>query len=202
MNNTTLFDGVYYINLKYRIDRKKQIEKELNNFHIKYERFDAIKHDIGIIGCGLSHLAVLEKAKELNLKNVLIFEDDFKFIVDENTFWNEMNKFFNKNIDYDVVFPSYNLLESQPYDDQLFKVLNSQSASCYIVNGKYLDKLINTMKEGVLLLKQTGEHWNYANDQYWKKLQPNDNWYAFNIRIGKQRTSYSDCANTIMEYNC
>jgi hypothetical protein len=39
--NTTLFDGVYYINLKHRLDRKEQIEKELNNFHIKYERFDA-----------------------------------------------------------------------------------------------------------------------------------------------------------------
>ena len=71
MNNTTLFDGVYYINLKYRPDRKEQIEKELNNFNIKYERFDAIKHDIGIIGCGLSHLAVLEKAKELG-RNIKI----------------------------------------------------------------------------------------------------------------------------------
>jgi thiol:disulfide interchange protein DsbD len=73
--NTTLFDGVYYINLKHRLDRKEQIEKELNNFHIKYERFDAIRHNIGIIGCGLSHLAVLEKAKELAKlegKNILL----------------------------------------------------------------------------------------------------------------------------------
>ena len=202
MVNNQLFGGVYYINLEHRIDRKDECEKELDNVNIIYERFNAIKHDVGIIGCGLSHLAVLQKAKELNLKNVLIFEDDFTFLVDKNIFWEEMNKFFSSNIDYDVLFLSYNLIESQPYNEQLFKVLSSQSASGYIVNNKYFDKLISLMKEGNILLQHTEQHWNYANDQYWKKLQPVDNWYGFNIRMGKQRKSYSDCAGQIFEYNC
>ena len=43
-------------------------------------RFDAIKEDIGAIGCSKSHLEVLNIARKNNLPYVLICEDDIKFL--------------------------------------------------------------------------------------------------------------------------
>jgi glycosyl transferase family 25 len=198
----TLFGGVFYINLEHRTDRRQEIESELNKMEMLYERFNAISYNPPGIGCSLSHLNVLKIAKAKNLKNVLILEDDFEFLVDKTRFWDEINTFFNKNIDYDVLLLSYNLFNSRPFDSQLFRVLDSQTASGYLVNSKYYDTLIDNIERGVDLFKQTGQHWFYQNDQYWKILQPIGNWYGFNTRIGKQRKSFSDLGNCIVDYNC
>ena len=72
MVNNQLFGGVYYINLEHRIDRKDECEKELDNVNIIYERFNAIKHDIGIIGCGLSGVVCAERFANILNKKVLI----------------------------------------------------------------------------------------------------------------------------------
>ena len=53
-------DKIIYINLNKRTDRRIQIEAELNDYDLKYERFEAIETPgFGILGCGLSHLQVL-----------------------------------------------------------------------------------------------------------------------------------------------
>ena len=199
--NNELFGGVFYINLDHRKDRRNQIESELNKMNLKYNRFNAIKHKIGIIGCGLSHLNLLKEAKKRNLKNILIFEDDFQFIVDKKTFWEKMNNFFNKNIDYDVLLIGYNMKNSEPYDDELLKVLNSQTTSAYLVNNKFYDTLIENWEEGNKLLEETNDREKYSLDIYWKRLQPNNNWYAFKQRLGIQRESYSDIEKTNVKYD-
>lgn len=77
---STNIDKIIYINLNKRIDRRTDIEKDLNDFNLEYERFEAIETPgFGILGCGQSHLAVLKLAKERGYKNILIFEDDFTF---------------------------------------------------------------------------------------------------------------------------
>ena len=57
--------NVFYINLKHRTDRKKSVENELNTLGWKYERFEAIKLVNGRVGCSMSHLKLLEKAKRV-----------------------------------------------------------------------------------------------------------------------------------------
>jgi hypothetical protein len=98
---------------------------------------------------------------------------------------------------------SYNLEE---YDltnyDFLLKILKVQSASGYIVNENYYDKLIDLYEWAMPLLDQTKEHWNYANDQVWKRFQKDDLWYCFKTRIGRQRDGFSDNANCFISYNC
>lgn len=198
--NNELFGGVFYINLDHRTDRREQIEGELNKLGLKYERFSAIKRDHGPVGCGLSHLAVLKIAKERNLKNVFIFEDDLQLIVEPSTFWTEMNKFFSSNIEYDVLFSSYNMYKSAPFNDIVRKVLDTQTASSYIVNNHYYDTLINLWEYALPLLESTRD-WHYTIDTIWKKLQPDNNWYAFNVRMGKQRPSYSDNEKIFADYS-
>jgi GR25 family glycosyltransferase involved in LPS biosynthesis len=194
---------IIYINLKKRTDRKIQIETELNNFDLSYERFEAIETNNGIVGCGFSHLNVLKLARDNGYENILILEDDFTFLVSKEEFERQLTDFFNLQINYDVCMLSYNLIRhiTTPYNC-ILKVLEVQTASGYIVNKKYYSKLIDLYEVAIPLLEQTGQHWIYANDQIWKQYQEKDNWYCFSTRIGKQISGYSDTGNCYYDYNC
>lgn len=197
-------DKIFYINLEKRTDRKEQIENQLNNFGLEYERFNAIyMPGYGDVGCALSHLEVLRIAKERNYKNILILEDDFEFLVDKNTFESLLNEFYSKNINYDVLFLSYNVIRGTETEYNFIeKGLEVQTASGYIVNSHYYDKLINLLEYSCPILQSTRKHWIYANDQIWKQFQEKDNWYYFIPRIGKQSDGYSNLAGRFVSYNC
>ena len=196
-------DKIFYINLNKRTDRRLEIENELNNFGLSFERFEATEtSDFGIYGCGLSHLGVLKISKERGYKNVLILEDDFQFLVSKEVFEDNLKTFFENNIDYNVCMLSYDLHESVICDNlNVNKVLFAQTASGYIINSNYYDKLIELYEWAMPLLISTKEHWIYANDIVWKDYQKNDNWYCFKIRIGKQRSGYSDNVKCYHDYN-
>jgi len=199
---TEYIDKIIYINLAKRTDRKELIEQELDKFELKYERFEAIEtQDFGILGCGLSHLSVLKIAKERGYKNILIMEDDFIFLVEKEEFKSNLNKFFQQKVDYNVCMISYNLLKKEESEyNFLWKSLDVQTASGYLVNSNYYDTLINLYQEAFPLLESTKAHWLYANDQVWKPLQLKDKWYCFKKRIGKQRPSFSDNTNSFANY--
>lgn len=206
-NISEYIDKIIYINLENRLERKKEIEEELNKFGLTYERFNAISTpNFGTLGCGLSHLSILKMAKDNKWKNILIFEDDFMFLVDREEFEKNINLLFDiyNPVDFDICMLSYNLQKSEPSIKYSFlnKVLEVQTASGYIVNEKMYDKLIELYEWAMPLLESTKQHWVYSNDQIWKKLQPSSKWYSFTTRIGKQRPSYSDNSKTLSEYNC
>jgi glycosyl transferase family 25 len=195
-------DKIIYINLNKRTDRREEIESELNKFDLEYERFEAIETPShGILGCGKSHLSVLKLAKERNYKNILILEDDFMFLVSKEEFEKNLSDFFSLNLPFDVCMLSYNLIKLEELENNVVnKVIEVQTASGYIVNNHYYDKLIQLYEWALPLLEQTGHHWVYANDQIWKQCQPNDNWYYFKTRLGKQHPSYSDNTEKFEDY--
>jgi len=200
-------DKIIYINLDRREDRRIQIEEELKKMDIfdgKCERFSAIdRPGKGIVGCTYSHLAVFKYAKEQGYKNVLILEDDFTFLISKEEFENELTQFFEANIPYDVCMISYHLQKSETTEYPfLKKVLDAQTASGYIVNERFYDTLIELFEYAAPILDNTMQHWIYANDQIWKRLQPDNDWYCFTTRFGKQRSGYSDNSDKFMEYNC
>ena len=195
---------IIYINLEKRCDRRETIEGELNDFGLEYERYNAFETPgFGILGCGLSHLNVLKLAKERNYKNVLILEDDFTFLVTKEIFEQKLTDFFSLKIPFDVCMLGYNILQSEETTfDFIGKILEAQAPSAYIVNNHYYDKLINLYEDAMPKLQETREHWIYANDQIWKQLQKNDNWYYFLTRIGKQKDGFSDNSNCYVQYHC
>jgi glycosyl transferase family 25 len=197
-------DKIIYINLNKRTDRREQIEKELNDFGLYYERFEAIETPgFGSLGCGLSHLAVLKLAKERNYENILILEDDFTFLVSKEEFYKQLSEFFKLKLDYDTCFLSRSLQQFEALDNGIVnKILESSAASGYIVNKKYYNTLINLYEYAMPLLEKTRAHWIYANDQIWKQLQKKDNWYYFIKRIGKQAAGYSDNGECFVNYDC
>ena len=191
---------VLYINLDYRSDRRTQIEGELASVGLSGERFPAIRRQPGYIGCMESHLAALEYAKASGFQNVLLFEDDFQFIVDRSIFNKELTDFFNLEIPYDVLMISYNDLKPTPLNDVITKAIDVQTASGYLVHERFYEILIANWKHALPLLVQTDKHWLYSCDQSWKTLQPGSDWFCLKRRIGVQRSSYSDIANRVVHY--
>ena len=201
-NINKYIDKVIYVNLESRKDRKKEIENELNKYNIEYERFNAVATpDFGIVGCTQSHLEIFKLAKQKGYKNILIFEDDFMFIVSKEKLEEQIELLFNSSstsyCNFDICMLSYNLIKSKECTDYSFlkKVLEVQTTSGYIINESMYDKLIDLYTWTLPLLKNTRKHWIYSLDQIWKILQPISKWYCFDIRIGKQRPSYSDLVN-------
>jgi len=195
--------GAFYINLDSRQDRREQLEGELAKIGITgCERFPAIKRNPGILGCGYSHLGVLKEAKQRGYASVLIFEDDFEFLVDKDTFWRTMDSVTAdlSGANYDVIMLGYYVPKSVPHTANLMKVMEAQAPSAYIVHSRMYDRLISLYEWAMPLLQVTGEHWEYANDQVWKCLQPNSEWYATMLRIGRQRASFSDCNGAFANY--
>lgn len=185
---------IIYINLEQRVDRKEQIENELNAFGLTYERHNAFCNTQDGIGCAKSHLAVLKKAKTNGYKNVLILEDDFMFIVSKEEFNKNIALLFETPVDFDVCMIHYRLHNSSICQEHSFltTVNEATGAVAYIVNNSIYDRLIELYEHAVLLLEQTRQHWIYANDQIWKQLQPVTKWYCFTTRLGCQRPSFSD----------
>ena len=201
---TSNIEHIFYINLAHRTDRKSEIEHELENMGLshKAERFDAILMKPGPFGCGYSHIGALKLAKERGYKNILILEDDFMFIVNKETLETQFKLFFDCVKTYNVCMLSYNTMKSEdciyPF---LNKVIDSHTASGYLVNENFYDALIDNFETAMKNLKHGFEHWLYSIDQSWKILQPAALWYQFKTRIGKQRPSYSDICERDVSYN-
>jgi len=208
------YPHIFYINLDYRTDRREQIENELKHTPFTFERVCGIRTEPGIIGCGQSHLRCLEIAKERDLPWVWIMEDDFTFTICMDEVIDKLRQINKSPVSppIDVIMAAYYFdpeieslqtqVKTQKGDSvsYLMRAKNVQTASSYIVFSHYYDILIKNLKDGNKLLVDTGEHWNYANDQYWKLLQLKDNWVYTVPRFGIQRESYSDNCKIIMNY--
>lgn len=194
--------NTFYINLENRTDRKKLIEEELKNIGIVYQRFNAIKHEVGAIGCSLSHLEILENAHKNNLDHVLILEDDVKFL-DPELFKTQLNLFFSKHQDnWDVVlFAGNNMPPYSVIDETCIKVKRCQTTTAYLVNGHYISKLMNNVKKGVeKLIKAPERIFNFSIDKYWFILQNTDNWFLITPPSVVQRDGYSDIEKKHVSY--
>ena len=199
---------IFYINLDKREDRKEEFMREMEKIDWKAERFSGFYYEPpkGIVGCTKSHLEVLKLAKQRGYPNVLICEDDLEWLESKEVIKGELDKLFTNDVDFDVCFLAYNNQktdeEFSPKYDFLLKTLYCTTASCYLVNYHYYDKLIELYEIALPLLDRTMHHWIYANDQIWRILQERDKWFCFSKRLAKQRNGFSDNANRIVSYDC
>ena len=183
----------FYINCDHRIDRKQQVEAELEAIGINATRFNAIKTNNGRIGCTLSHLKLLEMAIENDWSHLLILEDDIQFL-NPTLFKIQFSEFLSLHDDWDVVlFAGNNIPPYFPIDNTCVKVTRCQTTTGYLVNGNYLKTLHDNIKEGLnKLMKNPQMHFYFAIDKYWFYLQQLNNWYLIIPLSVVQRESYSD----------
>jgi GR25 family glycosyltransferase involved in LPS biosynthesis len=188
--------------LEYIKDRNEHILNEIHKIctdDSKIHRIDAIKKDIGILGCVMSHIKALEYVLEHEWKTVLILEDDFTF--KSNNINEKIKLLFEHN--FDVGLLSHNFLKySDTNIEHIKKVLYSQTTSSYIIKREYISVLLQNMNEGMNDMKMNGKRHENCLDIHWTKLQPIHNWYATFPAIGYQYDNYSDIENINASYGC
>jgi len=194
--------NIYYINLESRVDRKKFIEKQMENLGLNVTRFNAIKHHIGAIGCSLSHLQLLKFAKEQNFDHILILEDDIHFLKPD-LFVSNIDNFLKNHKNFDVLLIAGNNVGNYTIiDKNCVKIQACQTTTGYLVKKHYFDKLINNFENGVNnLIKTPSLEKIYTIDQYWKSLQLIDTWYLLTPLCVSQKPNYSDIEKKRMNYN-
>jgi hypothetical protein len=195
-----IIDKILIINLKHRIDRKKNILEQINRFNISSDKIyfiDAVYNDNGIIGCALSHIKCIEYAISNNLKNILILEDDYCFCDNIELFNSNLFRFIFFNLDWHGILLSYSLFGPPVYlktnIDFIFKFYWSHSAASYILNNKIYYDMIKSIKDGLQKYNPIDWSWNYNKNDY--------NFYAIKDTIGFQYDSYSDIENTNVSYD-
>lgn len=193
-------DKVVYINLDRRTDRRKEIEEELERLGVPEEkrlRFPAIASPWGWVGCTRSHYEVVKMAKEAGWSHVWILEDDWMATVTPEEFHTSIAKLMSPTAPvWDVLMISSYVQASEEVPDCALvrRGFNIQTASSYIVKVAFYERLLENLGEAVRGAEAGGNHWDWINDQYWKRLQADRNtrWLYFSPALGKQRPSYSD----------
>jgi glycosyl transferase family 25 len=197
------FENTLFINLNERTDRLQHIQEEFKKIGITNAiRIEAIKMDIGAIGCGLSHIKSLNYAKQMNFETCFICEDDITFLK-ENILIENTERFFNKSLQWDVVVIGGN--NCPPYqiiDDSCCKISNCQTTTGYIVKKHYYDTLIENFTQSVYhLMREPNNTRQYALDIYWKSLQKKDNWFMILPPTVSQYENYSDIEKKNTNYH-
>jgi glycosyl transferase family 25 len=193
--------NIFYINLEHRVDRKEHVESQLESIGLKGTRFNAIKMENGAIGCSMSHLKLLQLALKSGLDHILIVEDDILFL-DPELFSSQLNLFFKEPKSWDVIlFAGNNMPPYEKFDDTCVKVSQCQTTTGYLVNGHYIEKLLNNVKMGLTnLIKEPESHVKYAIDRFWFSLQKTDNWFLITPLTVVQREDYSDIEKKVINY--
>ena len=197
-------DAIYYINLDSREARKTEFLEEMKKMGVpdeKVVRISAVsKPGQGDWGCSLSHLFTMEQFIDSHIDNCIVFEDDFVFTQDLETVNAEFREVFDNSINYDVVMLSANEVETKSTEHKYLKKVNdAQTTSGYMVTKYFAHILMQNYRDGAKLIEQSYKigksdalQGPFCIDQYWKRLQPQSNWYMFSPKLGVQRESYSD----------
>jgi hypothetical protein len=202
-------DGIIYINLEHRQDRKKALLAELARLEVPEEKIYPIDGVFDIFnghrGCAQSHIKALSLAKLLKLERCLVLEDDATFPYSKNTThqllnealaslpkgWNMLLLGGNVMIARETVYPP------------LKQVLYAQNAHAYIVHQDYIATLKTCFENSLALMEQDNDYSEsqskkHSIDHQWKSLQTKDFWFVGAL-IAQQRLSYSDITNTVYE---
>ena len=203
-------DCVYYINLDHRLDRRKQIESELDKLQVPNEKRVRISGvntpGFGILGCGLAHKKTIETFLASPHKTCLIFEDDFQFTADMDYVTFLLSAVFEQKISFDCIMLAGCILKIESTEFPfLQKVFDVHTASGYIITKDFAPVLLESYTESTKLLEETYKETgvktiSYHNDIWWKRYQPYYNWFILNPRVGEQRESFSDNLERDLRY--
>jgi len=199
MNNPfDYFENIYCINLDRRTDRWEQVQKEFESVGIlnRVHRFSAIESPDGRLGLIKSFLAIFKIAKNEKMKNILIFEDDVKFI---NNPLEHLQKSISQisDIKWSMFYLGANthekLIRVKP---NVCLLRNAFSAHAVAYSENLYDKIIHRF-ENTNSVKSMSD----INDVYFSSLQNDNIALVVNPIIATQRPSYSDLEKKVVDYS-
>jgi len=178
------FDKIFCVNLDSRPDRWETVQEEFDKIGVldKVERFSAITpspiesihtHGGGVIstgsnGCHLSHVSCIKYAKDNNFNNVLMFEDDVKFINWNPDTLTNATKSLN-GIDWNMFYlgGSYaKLHKSDMVAKNLMNVFKPLCTQSYAVSKKGFDAIL---ENGVIGYDFDNMELNIINEGKYRK---------------------------------
>lgn len=197
------FKNKFCINLDRRLDRWEECQKEFSKHKIEnVVRFSAtdgnpenlpnnmIRPPIkGNLGCTISHLKILKFAKENNMENIMVFEDDVVFMENFNEKFNEYFKQVPN--DWDMLYFCGNHQGGiKMINQNLGKIFGSYTAHSYIMNKKVFDLYISLL-----------EKLNDVVDVLYASKHKELNIYCFRPHLTYQRAGISDIQNSYQDYS-
>ena len=192
-----MFQNHVYINLDHRTDRNESMKTELSKIGIDNpNRFPAIKTEMGIVGCCLSHMRCIQEAMHKELDYICIFEDDI-IIKRPELLMRKVKKLINN--DWDCLLLSGNNFKPYVEYEDYIKVSKCFCLSSYIIKKHYYQRYLDNLNEGLKLLLQSGDR-QYSLDYYNHKLQREDTWYLLTPLCIYQKEDYSDIENRNVDY--
>jgi len=104
---------IFIINLEHRTDRRVAMQKRLSRIGWQANFFPAIRPEsaaafpsIGARGCFLSHLAVLNNARDASVQQLILLEDDVNFIPDFSDRWQKAMSALEAR-DWSIFYPAH-----------------------------------------------------------------------------------------------
>jgi glycosyl transferase family 25 len=203
----------YLINLPKRDDRRREALGEITDLNLNPQLVrvvDALYTPRnGVIGCAASHaFALCRFLFESDGPWCLVVEDDF-YVENKIEFKDKLTPLLTTQLQWDVLLLSSNVAvpTESTENPQVFRVINSQTASAYIVKREYAPILIkeffessNLISETFLRFKNRSANTFYASDIVWKSLQLKDRYLAFLPALVVQRESFSEIENRLVSY--
>ena len=172
--NTTK-QKAYVINLDERTDRWNKIQETFKNRPFNIERISGVKNEIGLLGCTMSFVKAVEKAKENNLPYILIMEDDCKPKDNLDTLWPTIKDWLEKNMDKWEIFIGGNTMYAFTNDTSSIKPLCKideniklyytvmSTAHFFCINSSVYDKYIDVKQ---YLTKELFQHDTHTSDRW------------------------------------
>jgi glycosyl transferase family 25 len=163
----------------------------------------------GAVGCARSHAnALCNFLLNSDADYCLVIEDDFE-CSDAKRFNNSINRLQQFERPWDVILLASNVaVPLEIYDGpDLYKVVNAQTTSSYLVRRKFAPELIKLFFDSAELLADSGgmlsnptANYLFAIDMRWKELQPKSKFLAFLPQISFQRDAFSEIENRSVSY--
>jgi GR25 family glycosyltransferase involved in LPS biosynthesis len=195
------FDGIVYINLSFRTDRKEKLLKEFAKLDLhehRYQRIEAYFDELnGTRGCALSHVGALNLAIEKGWNSILVLEDDCRFNKSNKEIEDYIEGFYSHfESNWDVFLLGTDvILSHKTTNPDYLRVIFSMRAHSYVVNGHYIEALRDLFYEAYKSMQQDIFYrtaMKKAIDRRWVDLQQADRWYVGVNKITMQEACYSD----------
>ena len=191
----------FVISLKDRFDRRREMGRQLSRIGWNASFFDAIRPidaggfpSLGARGCFLSHLAVLEMAREVALPCIVILEDDVNFCREFPDQWKQAMSTINP-LEWSIFYPGH-LLRLRAMGMHLVEPsMGVQCTHFMMINGCAFLEIIQGLKE--ILSRPTGHpdggpmHVDGAYSTI-RSRSTRLRTYAFSPILGYQRPSRTD----------
>lgn len=174
----------WVINLSDRKDRLTEFYSQAFPFEVK--RFEAIKHNPGIVGCNLSHHEILKQATKFPF---IIFEDDCKMIEQWDVLYNAMKQLPK---DWDMLYLGANCHEP---------IKKVSENLCRIVQGKCTHAIMyNSQRVVDYILRELHKPETIIDGFYCSDVCYKFNCYITYPMMAVQRAGESDIVDGYRDY--